>query len=181
MDEAKKNSLLAELDALFSNPSSSSKKKDARKSPRIAPPAVKALPPKKYWTPTAVVLYTSSWKCTCGNSGKCAPQLMLREHLGESRVRTRLRPIGKLANFNNLPRECCDDEPSLLTVCPECLFAASPTTQLEFPFSYDKEAFFAEVLDAVMSGIYAQIIAEPSNYQKLPEDLRETRTFLISQ
>jgi hypothetical protein len=171
------DSLIAELDALFGKASPRAKPKPNGKA-KPGTPAHKPEQPERYWLPEAVVLYTSSWRCTCGNSGSCAPILGVRERQGRA---VRVRSIPRPGMYAQLPREIQQAEPSMLNTCPDC-FAASPfgTGQLDLPLG---EADVAQLARFIESGFraaqFADALTDPWNTSRLTPEAREARLALI--
>ena len=168
----KPNPLLAELDALFGTTRVKTKAKAKPRNP-LSPDPRSAPREPRYWQPLAVVLYQTTWKCTCGNFGDCAPQLAVREALGK---RIRYRTIHRADQFSNLPREIDTAEPYILNDCPSCFSARQDSKQRLLPFATVEVSELALFIESgLRAAEFAETIVDPWNTKRLTSEARELR------
>lgn len=174
------SSLIEELDALFGKAAAvPSKKKPTGKGNQNRPSAAVSTPPRdpRYWEPEAVVLYSTSWQCTCGNRGDCAPFLAVRERCGRA---VRHRGIQRRGQFANLPREIERAEATIIHDCPSCFSAGDESLQLQLPF---EAADVSELARFIESGLraaeFAEALTDPWNTSRLTPEARELRLGII--
>ena len=180
MSTESSRNLIDELDALFGKAAAvPSKKKPGGKGKQNRPTAAAAPAPRdpRYWEPEAVVLYTSSWRCTCGNTGDCSPFLAVRERCGRA---LRHRSLGRRSQFAKLPREIERAEPIIIHDCPSCFGAGDEHLQLQLPF---EAADVSELARFIESGLraaeFAEAITDPWNTSRLTPEARELRLGII--
>lgn len=132
---------LDDLDRLFAT-EPKAKAKTKAKAPQPAKPE------PKYWIPEAVVLWESSWQCSCGCQGPATPQLFVRERQGKA---LRLRAIASPGQYGLLPRFREEALPTHVRVCPNCYSGASEyvSQQLLLPFPEPEAEFKQALVDAV--------------------------------
>jgi len=170
-------SLIEELDALFGKAAAVPAKKKGPNQNRSTAAASPTPRDPRYWEPEAVVLYASSWRCTCGETGDCAPFLAVRERCGRA---LRHRSISRRSQFSNLPREVEHTEPVVIHDCPSCFGARDEHLQLQLPFG---TADISELARFIETGLhaaeFAEAITDPWNTSRLTPEARELRLGII--